>query len=338
MKAAVLTDWGVLEIKEVPTPAIGGKEALIRVAYTGICGSDVHSFLGRHPLSRRGMILGHEFSGTVAKINGETNVKPGDKVCAHITQHCGHCDLCRGGKQHLCKNLLVLGTQLDGTFAEYVKVPIGKLRKLPADSDLRTMALAEPLAVGVYAVKRARLELAQTVLVLGGGPIGLCCALASRRAGASRILVCELSEKRGKFLESFGFDTISPENAVEKAMRYSGDRGFDRVFETSGAKACSEMITKVGAFGGRGVIVALSGEAQPIDTWSMMRKEMDLAHMRVHTRDAYDAAVETMLDGPFAETMARLITHDFDFGEVQRAFGVCAANRELYCKIMVKIS
>lgn len=340
MKAAVLTKQKTLALCDVETPVAGPGEAVIRVAYTGICGSDVHLFTGRHPLSRAGMILGHEFSGIVAALGSPCKtIQVGDKVCAHIIQGCGHCDACKKGVQNLCRDLRVLGTQADGTFAEYVKVDIHKLTRLPDDADLRIYALAEPLAVGVYATNRLHFELADTALIVGAGPIGLCCAFAAKKAGASKIVFSEIVPEKIAFAQSFGFDVIDAgKGDLEQVMLGCTDgKGFNRIYETSGAPFSTELLTKVGAVRANIMMVAYSAEPRPIDTWNLMRREINMSSIRVHSQQAYEAAVKMLqYDEILRGQAARMITRDFDFSEIQKAFD-CCLDGTANCKIMIKI-
>ena len=180
-------------------------------------------------------ILGHEFSGVVAELGSPCEgIKPGDKVCAHILEYCGRCDACKKGFHNLCRSLKVLGTQSDGTFAEYVKVGIDKLFRLPDDADLRVYALAEPLAVGVYATDRIGVALADTALVIGAGPIGLCCAFAARKAGASRVVLSEVVLEKIEFARSLGFEVIDvgSQDLLAAAEAYTDGVGFDPVSYT----------------------------------------------------------------------------------------------------------
>lgn len=341
MKAAVLTNHHTLELREVPCPEPGPGEALIRVAYTGICGSDVHLFTGKHPLSQAGMILGHEFSGTVAALGQDCGgFQTGDKVCAHIIQSCGGCDACKRGYYNLCRLLQVLGTQADGAFAEYVKVRADKLFRLPENADLRVYALAEPLAVGVYATDRLQFKVSDTALVIGAGPIGLCCALAAQKAGASRVVISEVVPEKIEFARSFGFEVIDAkqESLEDEAARRTGGMGFDRIYETSGAPFSTERVTRIAAVRAGVIMVAYSKEPRPIDTWDLMRKEIRISSIRVHTQPAYEAAIKLLrYDASLRSTMMRMITRSFDFADIQQAFEA-SLHGTGNCKIMVRIA
>lgn len=341
MKAAVIHEWNTFSLEEVDTPVIGKEEALLKVAYCGICHSDVRASQGLNPRAARPLIVGHEFSATVADIDSAArpDIQVGDKVCAHIIQSCGLCDTCRKGHPNLCRSMKVLGTQLPGTMAEYVKVPVTKLYKLPQDADLRLYALAEPLTVGVYSVQEAGLKLGDRVFIIGGGPIGLCCALAAKLSGASKIVVSELQEEKRSLIEGMGFIMVNPLDGdiVERAMELTEGKGYDQVYETSGSAAGTSIVTALAAPRAVGMIVGQNTEKLPVSTWEMMNREMQLRSIRTHRQEAFEAAVEIIKSGAITAELYQLITMDYDFNQIQEAFEHCI-NYTDYCKVMIRIA
>lgn len=329
-----------MEIVDRPDPKPGPGEVMIRVAYTGICGSDIHIYVGRHPLAKPGMIVGHEFSGTIAELGeGVEGLAVGDKVCAHIIDGCGKCAGCRKSP-NLCLDLKVLGTQADGTFAEYVTVKAEKVIKLPEDADMKAMALAEPFAVAVYATSRMNFDLGDTVLVIGAGPIGLCCAIAAEKAGASRVVLSEVVPERIAFARNMGFTVVdSKETPLTDVVSTLADGiGFTKIYETSGVAPSTEVLTKVVAPRGDICCVAFANDARPIDTWNLMRREPTITSIRVHPQSAYEAAIKMMLsDEALRAKLQKLITSDFDFEHIQDAF-VSAMDGARNCKVMVKVT
>jgi threonine dehydrogenase-like Zn-dependent dehydrogenase len=194
MKAMVLTEWEKLELKDTPLPELAEDEALIKVKYAGICGSDVHIFTGHHPTAKAPVILGHEFVGTVMKINSRKSLKfkIGDRVVAEPLISCGVCEACLAGNGHVCKNLKLLGIHTDGAFAEYVKVSVAKIIPVADHLSDRVAALTEPFAVGFHVNQRADLKNGDTALVIGGGPIGLIVGMVAKVSGASKVIFSEI--------------------------------------------------------------------------------------------------------------------------------------------------
>lgn len=340
MKAAVINQWNQFAVQEVPTPELARDQVLIRVAYTGVCKSDISIFTGSHPIAKTPVIVGHEFTGTVAAIQSDAalDYQVGDKVCGHITLPCGRCDACIDGHPNCCRNLQVLGTQAQGTFAEYVKLPISKVYRLPPDADLRKFALAEPLAVAMYATQEVGLRVSETVAIIGGGPIGICCGLIARSAGASQIVVFEVNPDRAKTLrEAFGFTVLDPSqpDAVAQALALTGGLGFQRIYETSGSQPGFAMITDLGRVRAWAVVVGITKEPAPLDTWKMMRSEMHLCTIRVHQQYAYAAAVELVKTGKLDRELQQMLTDEFTLDQAQDAFEFCLRDTK-HIKVLVK--
>lgn len=340
MKAAVINEWNRYSVQEVQTPVPEKDEVLIRVAYTGVCKSDISIFLGAHPIAKTPVIPGHEFSGYVAAINSDEDLpyKVGDKVAGHITLPCGHCDACIDGHPNCCRNLRVLGTQTQGTFAEYVKLPISKVYKLPDDADMRMFALAEPLAVALYASQEVGLRVGETVAIIGGGPIGICCGLIARNSGASKIVIFEVNPDRAAQLrEKFGFTVLDPtqSDAIDRAMAMTEGLGFQRIYETSASVPGFRMITKLGRVRAHAVVIGITKGEAPLDTWKMMHEEMCLTTIRVHQQYAYATALEIVKSGNLRKELEMMITDEFALDDIQEAFEFCLKDTA-HIKVMIR--
>jgi threonine dehydrogenase-like Zn-dependent dehydrogenase len=184
MKAAFCTAVGSFELRDVEEPKPGPGEVVLRVRSCGICGSDLHYYHGGFPAPA--VCPGHEISGDVVAVGPECDATAiGDRVAVEPLVVCRQCPACRTGNHQLCRQLQILGTMLDGGFAEFLRVPAYTLFPIPAAVDEEVGALAEPLAVGVHAMRLAGVAGGDRVLILGGGTIGLLSiAAASHRRGA----------------------------------------------------------------------------------------------------------------------------------------------------------
>lgn len=173
MQAIVYEGPDSLSVSERPRPSPEQGEFLVKVAYFGICGTDLLLWNGGLPRIEPPVIVGHEFCGTVEEGYPGHEISVGQKVAIEPLLNCGSCRACRAGHYHVCRNLRVIGVDVDGGAATYVAVPTACLHPLPSSLSLRTAVLTEPLSVAVHMVKRAGVQVGDEVLILGGGPLVL---------------------------------------------------------------------------------------------------------------------------------------------------------------------
>lgn len=345
MRAMVVTAPSTLEERDMPVPVLKTGEALIKIAYTGICGSDVHVYKGETPTAKKDVITGHEYSGVIEAIapgsQNPAGLKPGDKVVGWIVEACGVCDACLGGHTNLCRNLKCYGTQVDGTFREYISAPLSMLYKIPDDADLRLYALVEPMAVAIYAVREAPLQLGDTALVIGGGAIGMCTAIAARMAGASKVAVSEIEAGKIARIQRLGFDVINPRecDGVQRVRQLTDGHGFNCVFEASGTPAGYELLTKAGSYRAKGVNIGMNFKPSPLITRDIMVTEMRIQAIRIHQQSVFGLTANMFahLSEQAKQSLYTLISDDYDFEHLKDAFEFCVNDRS-YCKVMVKIS
>jgi L-iditol 2-dehydrogenase len=189
MLAARLQAAGRMVIEEVPRPAPGPHDLLVRVEACGICGSDRHMFRGEFPTAKP-VTLGHEFSGIVVEA-GEavSGFAAGTRVTGDPNISCGQCEACRAGRPNLCVALSAIGVTRDGGFSEYVLVPEGQAVALPAELDPLHGAFTEPVSCCLHAIDVARIPKGGSVLILGGGVIGLIMVELALQAGAGQVVL-----------------------------------------------------------------------------------------------------------------------------------------------------
>ena len=239
MKTAVMTDIGRVELTERPIPVPGPEEALIKVEYVGICGSDLHYFetgrIGDYVV-KLPFVLGHEAGGIVVETGRNVRgLKPGDRVALEPGKTCGHCEHCREGRYNLCENVIFFATPpVDGVFQEYVAHEAALCFKIPDQMSTMEAALIEPLAVGLHAARQGGACLGQTAVVTGAGCIGLCCMLSLRAMGVSRIIVVDVMEKRLNKALELGADYAvngSREDTVSRILELTDGKGADLAIE-----------------------------------------------------------------------------------------------------------
>lgn len=245
MKAAVFEKIGVIKVKEVPVPVIGDDEVLIRVKFTGICGTDWSIYNGWYSADKLPMIPGHEFSGEIAQLG--KNVKglhEGDRVTADINFGCGTCFYCRKGEKLLCDTFTQLGIHTDGTFAEYVKAPWQQVHVLPANLSFEEGAFIEPVSCTIHAAKALNAPLGSSFAVIGNGLGVLHARMAVLRACAPVIIIGN-NEKKLNIAKQYGADyTININDCpdpVAEVIKLTGGRGVDCVIESVGKTSTYEQ-------------------------------------------------------------------------------------------------
>jgi L-iditol 2-dehydrogenase len=242
MKALLLSAYKHLEIAELPVPAAGPGEVLVRVAACGICGSDVHGYDGSSGRRIPPIVMGHEAAGKIAATGaGVTGFAEGDRVTFDSTIYCGSCGFCLRGEVNLCDNRQVLGVSCGdyrraGAFAEFVAVPARILYRLPDNLSFEEAAMLEAASVAIHAVSLAQVSTNATALVVGAGMIGLLIAQALRTVGCSRIFVADLDDSRLKLAQEVGAHvTLSARVAVAKELeKLTGGVGVDVALEAVG--------------------------------------------------------------------------------------------------------
>ena len=267
MRALVLTEYERLQVREVPEPAAGEADVLVRVRACGICGSDVHGFDGSSGRRIPPAVMGHEAAGVVERVGSAVRgLSQGDRVTFDSTVSCGRCAYCRQGRTNLCDARRVLGVSCgeyrqDGAFAEYVSVPAHTVYPLPAEVPFEHAAMVEPLSVAVHAVGRAPVT-ARTAVVVGAGTIGLLVIQALRAAGTPRVIAVDVDESKLAFARRLGAEVrLDPTAAdVPAEVRRLTEGGADIALECVGAT--EPIATAVGCVRKGGAVV-LVGNVTP---------------------------------------------------------------------------
>lgn len=339
MKAAYYLKKLDVDIMELDTPKLKKGDALIKVKYTGVCGSDLHVYHGAHPTAKFPVIPGHEFVGELVELGPDavTDIQLGEYVVAQPFTSCGVCEACITGNDNVCQNLSLSGIHCNGSFAEYVTVSAKKMYRIPMGVDLKLAALAEPLAVAVHDVRRSGLKVGQTALIIGGGPIGLFIAMVAQLAGA-QVYISEVSDFRLNFAKEMGYGTLNPLNDDfdKQVAMITKDKGFDVVFEVSGSKAGIASMTKLVKISGTIMVVGMTADCYPVDTMSVFLKQINLMGVRIHSQEAFAAAVEILIHGRLNNQLNKLITKTYPLNEVKTAYEYILANTN-YFKILLEV-
>ena len=264
MLAAVFNGNKNIVLSDYPLRTLDKNELMIKVAYCGVCGTDRHIYDGKAPSSTP-VILGHEYSGIIIE-KGDSNSKfnIGDKVAIDPNIYCGHCDYCRRGMVSFCENLRALGVSMNGGFAEYSIVPASQAYLLPHDFDLSIAAFSEPLSCCLRGIEHADIKPGNTVIIIGGGSIGLLMVQLVRNSGASKIILIEPDSYKQKLGIELGADcSLSPndEKIFEKIKELTSSQ-VDVVIECVGSKNSVDNAIKMAGKGGKVVFFGLAPKGQ----------------------------------------------------------------------------
>lgn len=309
MKAARWYGQRDIRVEDIPVPDIAPHQVKIAVKYTGICGSDLHEYLGgpifipvgkEHPYSGRQapLTMGHEFSGEVVEVGNQvTNLKIGDRVCCEpILAKDG-----LKGKYNLDANLGFVGLAADGGFARYCAVNADLLHKLPDGIDYEQGALAEPAAVALYAVRSSKLKAGDTAAVFGCGPIGLLVIEALRAAGATDIYAIELSPERQQKARELGAIIIDPARTDSvAAIREATGLGVDVSFEVTGVPPVLKQAIESVHNDGECIIVSIWEHDALVHPNEIVIKEKTVKGTIAY-RDVFPAVLKLMQKGYFSK-------------------------------------
>jgi (R,R)-butanediol dehydrogenase/meso-butanediol dehydrogenase/diacetyl reductase len=298
----------------------GAGQVRIRVAYCGICGTDLHLFHGAmaHRLTLP-HVMGHEMSGTIAALgSGVAGWREGDRVTVRPLDPCGHCPACLAGHSHICHHLKFLGIDTPGALQGMWTVPAHTLHRLPETLALREGAMVEPVAVACHDVRLSELKEGEFAVVIGGGPIGILVALVALARGA-RVLLAEVNPFRLQLARGLGIDAVNPLDTDLPGLvnERTGGAGADVVFEVSGSQTGADAMTKLPRTRGRIVVVAIYGEAPKVDLFRFFWRELKLSGARVYEAEDFEMAIELAAAGRLP--LAKLISDVLPLGRLEEA-------------------
>lgn len=283
MKSAVFYGKHDLRVEESVMPKVGAEDVLIKVKACGICGTDVHIYEGDKGAAEvtPPTILGHEFSGVVAEVGANvTGVKVGDRVCIDPNCYCGKCDFCRNGIAHYCTDMIGYGTTVNGGFAEYCSVDQRQVYKLGDNTTFEQGAMTEPVACCLHGIDMCNIQPGSSVVVIGGGMIGLLMLQLARLAGAARTALLEPVESKREVAKKLGADVcINPiHEDVKAVLAENGMTWVNTVIECVGRTSTIEQAIDI--VGNKGTVM-MFGLTKPDDTISLkpfevFQKEIEL--------------------------------------------------------------
>jgi len=330
-----------VSVVERNMPEPGDGEVVVKVAYTGICGSDIHRFIEDNTKWDK-LVLGHEFSGTIHSIGADVaDMVAGDKVTAAPLVPCHECAFCARGEFSLCEGYTFVGSRIDGSFAEYVKVPAANIVLLGDGFPLEKGAFIEPVTVCLHPILRLGNLLGKTVAVTGLGAIGLLAVQIFKAMGAKNIIASDIvAEKLSLALEMGATRTVNvAAESLEDVLDSLG--GADVVFESSGSNPAKLSAVKIAK--GRGTVLLVGTSPRDITFEASLferitRKELNIVGSWMNYSapwpgSEWETAVWMIKEGLINTDL--LTTHRYGIDEFQKGLDVIFGGKELFIKIII---
>lgn len=345
MKAYTYVSKGNFQLLEKEKPVLKDeKDAIVKVTLASICSSDLHIKHGSVPRAVEGITIGHEMVGIVEEVGKEvTNVKVGDRVTVNVETYCGECFFCKKGYVNNCIDInggWALGCRIDGGQAEYVRVPYANqgLNKIPDNvSDRQALFVGDVLATGYWATKISDITTDDTVLIIGGGPTGICTLLCVLLKKPKRIILCEKDEDRIKFINKHYPDVnvVRPDECEEYVLSHSDHNGADVVLEVAGVDSTFELAWKCARPNAIVTIVALYDKPQVLPLPNMYGKNLTFKIGGVDGCDC-EEILNLIKEGKIDTTP--LITHIYPLSKIDEAYELFENKKDGVIKVAIDLS
>lgn len=348
MTAAVLVDWGRVELQEVPVPEVKPDEVLCRVHSTAVCGTDPHiiegHFKGRWPRAFP-FIPGHEWAGTVVEVGEQARAlgwQEGDRVAGTSHSGCGHCPMCRTGRYNLCDNYgnekaghRQYGHYVNGSYADYIAASVKSIFRIPPEMSLEQGSQVDGTSIALHSLKRGHIRPGDVVAIIGPGPMGLQAYLAARALGAGRIFVIgygERLERASKLgAETIDSKAVDPAEAIREA---NAARGADLVVDCAGVTESVKHSLEVVGKGGRAVLTGIPREEVGLDLRRLVLEEIDVYGVRANSDNDMQETIALIASG--SVPVEKLITHRFPLEEFHTAYDIFVNRKDGALKVLVQ--
>lgn len=342
MKAYTYIEKGHFELLDKPKPELQDpKDAIVRVTLSSICSSDIHIKHGSVTRAVPGITVGHEMVGTVEQVGADVKtIRPGDRVTVNVETFCGECFFCRNGFVNNCTDPdggWALGCRIDGGQAEYVRVPYADqgLNKIPDSvSDRQALFVGDVLATGFWAARISEIKEDDTVLIIGGGPTGICTLLCVMLRNPKKVILCEKSQERQAFIRNNypSVQVISPEDYVGIARTLERG-GADIVIEVAGAEDTFRLAWECARPNATVTVVALYDKPQVLPLPQMYGKNLTFKTGGVDGCDC--AEILSLIEEGKIDTTP-LITHNYPLSRIEEAYKVFENKEDGVIKIAIE--
>ncbi|QQZ08663.1 2,3-butanediol dehydrogenase [Heyndrickxia vini] len=345
MKAAVWHNINDVRVEQVQEPKVTSGQIKVKVEWAGICGSDLHAYSHGlssepHPISgqKPPLTLGHEFSGTIVEVADDvTSHHAGERVAIEPLIYCGECYACKRGYYNQCNKVGFVGLNRDGGFAEYVIVDENMVHVLPDHVSFEEGALVEPTAVSFYAVRESKLKPGDSVAIFGAGPIGLLTLLSAKAAGATKIIVVDLSEERLEKAKELGATTIinGMRSDIVETIHQLTNGGVSVAYECAGVQPTMTNAVASVKQGGQVMAIAVFAKPVAINMGQLMFKAADITSTLAY-RHVFPEVIDMIATGRL--DVKSVITKKIDLKDIVEEGFNQLINDKKQAKILVKTS
>ena len=338
MKTIIINKPGEVEIIEQAMPVRKQGEALLKILYGGICGSDLGTYRGTFAYASYPRIPGHEFSAEIIEIgDNDRNLKPGMIVTCNPYFNCGHCYSCQRGLVNCCTSNETMGAQRDGAFSEYITMPIERIYDGKGLS-AKTLALIEPFCISYHGISRANIQPNDKVLVIGAGTIGVLAAVATKAKGA-KVYISDVAENKMNYaIETFGLDggilNDSPENFIKRVEEITNGNYFDVTIEAVGLPSTFQACIDAAAFGSRMVQIGVGKRTHEFDFTLLQKKELNVYGSRNALKKDFLELIDLVKSGKV--DLEKIVTNTYNLDEADKAFQDFSKNAASMLKVVIK--
>lgn len=338
MKKIIIRNPGDVEIQQAQMPVPQQGEALLKLLYGGICGSDLGTYRGTFAYVSYPRSPGHEFSAEIVEIGeNDKGLKPGMVVTCNPYFNCTTCYSCERGLVNCCTTNQTMGVQREGAFAQYITMPIERIYDGQGLS-AKTLALIEPFCISYHGVSRAKVKAGDKVLVVGAGTIGVLAAVAAKALGA-QVYVSDVAEaKLESAYSEFGLDgkilNSSPEHFDSEVSKLTNGNGFDVTIEAVGLPSTFQNCIDAAAFGARVVVIGVGKSNVDFNFTTIQKKELNVYGSRNALKKDFLELIEMVKAGKV--DLDKVVTNVYDYTDAVRAFDEFDKNAATMLKVLLK--
>ena len=335
-RSILIRDVRQVELIDAEMPRRQPGEALLKVLYGGICGSDLGSYRGSFAYFSYPRVPGHEFSAEILEIDeNPQGLKPGMIVTCNPYFNCGKCYSCRRGFVNCCEDNQTMGVQREGAFSRYITMPVERVYN-GQGLEAKTLTLIEPFCISLHGVKQAKIQPGEKVLIIGSGTIGILAAKAAKMYGGE-VTICDVAAHKLAMAEKFGFHSTilnsSPEEFAKRVEEITGNCGFDVTIEAVGLPSTFQNALDAVAYRGRVIVIGVAKKHIDLFFTIIQKKELTVLGSRNALKEDFLYTIDQVRSGKLY--LDDIVTDIYEFEDAERAFAEFDQNQGDKLKVLI---